>query len=264
MLREHDPCTPLWSLSHQSIQGVGVDLSRETDFEAPSIYDTYDEQSLGRMKFEKAPDGSWVKRVERPVAQARGQGQVHPGVEEEVKIHEMDGRLDPQKDFEQREPKFDIPPLQSEGVQFEATFSKSMMSEPTYIVGPSSQPSFIEPHHTEISPHQARHAPDHEPWMNLSAQISSLGTRMEELAVVSDTRLYSMEDRMDQYQTSFTSQFEYLQQRFERMEDRMDQQQATFDHLQQRIERIESRQESQHEEMMAYLRSMSPLPPPQP
>ena len=37
---------------------VGVDLSREIDFEASSIYDTYDEQFLGRMKFEKAPDDS--------------------------------------------------------------------------------------------------------------------------------------------------------------------------------------------------------------
>ena len=45
---------------------------------------------------------------------------------------------------------------------------------------------------------------------------------------------------------------------------RMDQQQATFDHLQQRIDRIESRQESQYEEMMAYLRSVFPPPPPQP
>ena len=42
---------------------VGVDLSREIDFEAPSIYDTYDEQSLGRMKFEKTLDGSWVRRA---------------------------------------------------------------------------------------------------------------------------------------------------------------------------------------------------------
>ena len=45
---------------------VGVDLSKETNFEAPSIYDTYDEQSLGQMKFEKAPDGSWIRRAERP------------------------------------------------------------------------------------------------------------------------------------------------------------------------------------------------------
>ena len=35
-----------------------VDLSIETNFEAPTSYDTYDEQSLGRMKFEKAPNGS--------------------------------------------------------------------------------------------------------------------------------------------------------------------------------------------------------------
>ena len=44
---------------------VGVDLSRETDFEAPTSYDTYDEQSLGRMKFEKTPDDSWVRRAGR-------------------------------------------------------------------------------------------------------------------------------------------------------------------------------------------------------
>ena len=44
---------------------VNVYLSRKTDFEAPTSYDTYDEQSLGRMKFEKAPDGSWIRRAER-------------------------------------------------------------------------------------------------------------------------------------------------------------------------------------------------------
>ena len=47
--------------------------------------------------------------------------------------------------------------------------------------------------------------------MDLSAQISSLGTRMEELAVANDTRFYSMEDRIDQYQTGFTSHFEHLE-----------------------------------------------------
>ena len=51
---------------------VGVDLSKKKDFEAPSIYDTYDEQSLGRMKFMKTPDGSWIRRAERTLAQARG------------------------------------------------------------------------------------------------------------------------------------------------------------------------------------------------
>ena len=212
------------------------------------------------MKFEKAPDGSWIRRAERQPAQARGQGQVHPGVEEEVEIRGMEGGLELQRGFEQREPELDILPLQSKGVQFEAPFSESMMFELVYITRPSSQPFFTEPTHTKPSPHQAPHALDHAPWMDLSTQISSLGTRMEEF-VVSDTRFYSMEDHMDQYQTGFTFQFEYLQQRFERMEDRMNQQQTAFDHLQQRIESI---QESQHAEIMAYLRSLFPSPPPQP
>ena len=64
--------------------------------------------------------------------------------------------------------------------------------------------------------------------MDLSAQISSLGTHIEEFVVVSDTRFYFMEDRMDQSQVGFISQFEYLQQRFEHIEDRMDQHQAGF------------------------------------
>ncbi|RVW58501.1 hypothetical protein CK203_110019 [Vitis vinifera] len=83
---------------------VGIDLSRETNFEVPSTYDTYDDQSMARMKFEK-----------------------------------------------------------SEAVQFEATFSEPMKFEPTYTVGPSTQPSlidsssgpgFTEPLHTEIPPPQ--------------------------------------------------------------------------------------------------------------
>ncbi|KAL6336078.1 hypothetical protein AAG906_010350 [Vitis piasezkii] len=89
---------------------VGINLSREMDFEAFNTYDTYGDQSMGMMKFEKDLDGSWA------------------------------------------------PP-----------------------------------------------APDHTPWMDLSAQINSLGTRMEELVVASNTRFYFMEDRKDRYQAGFTS-----------------------------------------------------------
>ena len=138
------------------------------------------------------------------------------------------------------------------------------MSKSTYTSGPSSQPSFTEPPHTEIPPHQTPHAPDHAPWMDLSTQISSLDTHMEKLAIVNDTRFYSIEYCMDQYKTGFTTQFEYLQQRFEHMEARMDQHQAEFEHFQQRIEHIEGCQKSQHKEMMAYRRSVFPPPPPQP
>ena len=130
-------------------------MSRETDFEAPTTYDTYDEQSLGRMKFEKAPDGSWVRKAE---GQARGHDQIHPGVEEEAKIREIEDRLDPQRDFEQIGPEADIPPPhQSEGIHVEAIFSEPMMTEPSFTAGPSSQPSFTE------LPSQAPHALDYPP-----------------------------------------------------------------------------------------------------
>ena len=86
---------------------------------------------------------------------------MHLGLEEEADIREMDGRLDPQRDFEQRGPKLDIPPPpQSEGIHFEATFSEPRMTESSYTVRPSSQPSFTEIPHAEI-PSQAPHALDH-------------------------------------------------------------------------------------------------------
>ena len=117
---------------------------------------------------------------------------MHPGVEEEAEIRDMEDGLDPQRDFEQRGPKLDIPPPpQSEGIHVEATFSEPMITEPSYTVGPSSQPSFTKLPHTKI-PSQAPHPPDHAPWMDVSPQISSLGTRMEELALVHDTCFYSM------------------------------------------------------------------------
>ncbi|RVW26791.1 hypothetical protein CK203_099719 [Vitis vinifera] len=87
----------------------------------------------------------------------------------------------------------------SKGIHVEATFSEPMMTELSFTAGPSSQPSF-----TELPPPPAPHAPDHPPWMDLSTQINSLRTRMEELVVIHDTRFYSMEEHLDQYQTRVT------------------------------------------------------------
>ena len=115
--------------------------------------------------------------------------------------------MDPQRDFEHRGPELDIPPPhQSEGIHVEATFSELMMTESSFTAGPSSQPSFTE------LPYQAPHVLDHAPWMDISAQISSLGTCMEKLALVHDSSIYSMEDHLDQYQTGVTSQFDHFQQ----------------------------------------------------
>ena len=104
-----------------------------------------------------------------------------------------------------------------------ATLSGGTMSEAVHTTGTSSQPSFTDPPHAHTSPHQAPYDPSQAPWMDLGAQISSLGTRMEELAVVNDMRFHSMEDRMDHYQTGFTEQFQCMQKRFQSIEDRMDQ-----------------------------------------
>ena len=91
---------------------VIVDLSREIDFEAPNAYDTYDDKTMGQMKFEKAPNGSQVRKVKRVPAQARGQGHAHLGVEEKTEIKEMEGEVESQSGYQQREPELDIPPLQ--------------------------------------------------------------------------------------------------------------------------------------------------------
>ena len=162
----------------------------------------------------------------------------------------MEGGIDPQSGYQQREPELDIPPLQSMGVQFKTSFSEPMMFKPTFIAGPSTQSSFTESSselaftkatHFEIQLAQTPLALDHAPLMDLSALISSLSTHMKEFAVVSDTRFYSMEDCMDQYQVGITSQFEYLQQMIDRIKDRL---------------------ERQHEKMIPYLHFM--FPPPQP
>ena len=117
----------------------------------------------------------------------------------------MEDGLDPQRDFEQRGPEFDIlPPHQSESIHVKTTFSEPMMIESSFTAGPSSQPSFTE------LPSQAPHVPDHAPWMDLSAQINSLGTRMDEIALVHDSRFYSMEEHLDQYQIEVTSQFDHF------------------------------------------------------
>ena len=79
-----------------------------------------------------------------------------------------------------------------------------MMTKTGYTAGPSGQPSFTEPHYTHTSPGQAPDAAAHAPWMELSAQITSLGTRIEE---------------------------------------RMDQQQATHEHILQRLDRQERQHE---------------------
>ena len=45
-------------------KAFGIDLTVEDEVEEPSPYDTYNGTSMGRMKFEKVVDGSWVHPME--------------------------------------------------------------------------------------------------------------------------------------------------------------------------------------------------------
>ena len=90
----------------------------------------------------------------------------------------MKGGVDSQGG-QQDEPELDISLLQTkihtqiEGVQFEPVFSESIMIEPTYIEGPSTQlsyiepaftePTFTKPTYTEIPQSQASPTHDHTP-----------------------------------------------------------------------------------------------------
>ena len=70
---------------------------------------------MGWMTFEKAPNGSWIRKAER--TQPQGQGQAHSGVKEETEIRQMEGGVNPQDGIDlqsghqQRGLELGIPPL---------------------------------------------------------------------------------------------------------------------------------------------------------
>ena len=103
----------------------------ERDFEVLNSYDTYDDLSMGLMKFEKAPDGSWVRRAEttnigpgtwRDTSQSRGgcRDMRDGGWSRPSERLSIEGELE-----------LDIPPLRSKSVQFEATLSEPCLSRLT-------------------------------------------------------------------------------------------------------------------------------------
>ena len=54
---------------------------------------------------------------------------------------------------------------------------------------------------------------DESPLYEVKARISSLASRIKELAVVEDSRFSLIEACIDLYETQLTSQYEYLEQR---------------------------------------------------
>ena len=71
---------------------------------------THDDQS--KRRFEKAPDSSWIRKVEKTHSQGQRQGHVHPR-NEKVEIQQMEGGVDPQgaldpQSDQSSEPELDI------------------------------------------------------------------------------------------------------------------------------------------------------------
>ena len=57
----------------------------------------------------------------------------------------MEDGVDPQSVYQQIEPELDIPPLQTEGVQFEALSLSKIFFQLTFTEGPSTKSSYTEP-----------------------------------------------------------------------------------------------------------------------
>ena len=55
---------PYGRIMTRVFKAFGIYLTLKDEVEDPSPYGTYNGMSMGRMKFEKAADGSWVHPVE--------------------------------------------------------------------------------------------------------------------------------------------------------------------------------------------------------
>ena len=62
---------------------------------------------------------------------------------------------------------------------------------------------------------------DESPLYEVGAHISLLASRIEELAVMEDSRFSSVEARIDSYEMCLTSRYDQLQQRVKQFEERV-------------------------------------------
>ena len=54
----------IWENYDRVFKAFGIDLTLKDEVEEPLPYDTYYGMSMGRMKFEKVVNGSWVHPME--------------------------------------------------------------------------------------------------------------------------------------------------------------------------------------------------------
>ena len=87
---------------HKVFRKFGLDLSSKTDIEKVSMYDTYKESTMGRVKFVKLDDSEWILMGD----------QVEADSDQDEHINDMEGGSQPIGDL-------DIPPLQIDAPEAE-------------------------------------------------------------------------------------------------------------------------------------------------
>ena len=173
------------------VKYFNVNLRNETDEKQLKSFDTYNAASLRRMHFVRKKDGSWARK-----------SVVSPS---EVDVSSDNGSSEDDE---------------NENQTIEARTSENENVTP--IPSKEGVGATMDAYHPSHIGRNEAEASD-----NLTVQISSLGTHLEEMTLANDRRLTSLETRIDGFQEKFKAGMQVIR--------------------------------GQHDEMMAFLRGHFPL-----
>ena len=156
-----DSVLPYGMFITKIVKYFNVNLRNETDGKKLKSFDTYDRASLRRMHFVRKKYGSWAKKSSVPPS--------------EVGVSSDNGSSEDEEYEDQ-----DVDCITSE----KANVTRIPSTGGVRARADANHPSLIRPDDSEASD-------------NLNAQISSLGSRLEEIVLANDRRLTSLENRID-------------------------------------------------------------------
>ena len=149
------------------VKYFNVDLRNETDGKQLKSFNTYNAASLRRMHFVRKKYGSWARKSVVPPSEVDVSSDNGSSEDDENENQAIEARTS------ENENVTPIPSKEGVGATTDAY-----------------HPSHIGRNEAEASD-------------NLTAQISSLGTRLEEMTLANDQRLTSLETRIDGFQEEF-------------------------------------------------------------
>ncbi|KAJ9672799.1 hypothetical protein PVL29_026148 [Vitis rotundifolia] len=156
-----DSVLPYGMFITKIVKYFNVNLRNETDGKKLKSFDTYDRASLRRMHFVRKKDGSWARKSSVPPSEVDVSSDNGSSEDEEIEDQDVEGRTSEYANVTR------IP--STGGVR-----DRADVNHPS-LVGTN----------------------DSQALDNLNVQISSLGTRLEEIVLANDRRLTSLENRID-------------------------------------------------------------------